>query len=182
MPDMPAPRGSPLDTLSADELALWTGFLQAHAALARELDADLRAAHGLALSDFEVLLGLERGSCPQMRMAALADAVLLSPSGLSRAVERLQARGLVCRVPCPDDRRGAFAVLTDAGSRLVRAAGATHAAGIRRRYLDNLSTAERAILVALWQRLAPRGLDCDETITVPCGEMHREAVADMDPG
>jgi deazaflavin-dependent oxidoreductase (nitroreductase family) len=161
---------APVDALSPEESALWTGLVQAHGALARELDADLRAAHGLPLSDFEILLGLGAGSCERMRMAALADSVLLSPSGLSRAVERLQARGLVQRVPCTDDRRGAFAVLTAAGVDLAGAANATYAAGIRRRYLDRISQTEREVLAALWRRLAPPGAVSCECPPVALGE------------
>jgi DNA-binding MarR family transcriptional regulator len=170
MLDSRPPDTVPVDALSPEESALWTGFVQAHGALARELDADLRAAHGLPLSDFEILLGLGSGSCERMRMAALADSVLLSPSGLSRAVERLQARGLVQRVPCTDDRRGAFAMLTDAGVALISAANATYAAGIRRRYLDRLSQAERDVLADLWQRLAPPGAAACECPPVELGE------------
>ena len=144
---------SPLADLSSEEFAVWAGFLQAHAALARELDADLRAAHGLPLTDFEILLWLANRPCERMRMAALADTVLLSPSGLSRAVERLETRGLVRRIPCPEDRRGSYAALTDSGSDLVRAAGRTHAASIRRCFLDRLTREEQKSLASTWERL-----------------------------
>ena len=117
---------SPLADLSSEEFAVWAGFLQSHAALARELDADLRGAHGLPLTEFEILLWLANRPCERMRMAELADTVLLSPSGLSRAVERLEARGLVQRIPCNEDRRGSYAALTESGTNLVRGAGATH--------------------------------------------------------
>src|SRR5215217_9097264 len=133
------PLGLPLANLSPEEFALWSGFLQTHAALARELDAQLRTAHGLALTEFEILLWLANRPCEGMRMAALADTVLLSPSGLSRAVERLETRGLVQRIPCTEDRRGSYAALTEAGVDVVRIAGATHAAGIRRRFLERLT-------------------------------------------
>ena len=144
---------SPLADLSRDEFALWSGFLQTHAALARELDADLRGAHGLPLTDFEILLWLANRPCEGMRMAALADTVLLSPSGLSRAVERLETRGLVQRIPCTEDRRGAYAALTESGRDLVRTAGVTHATGIRRRFLDQLTSEESQLLTAVWDRL-----------------------------
>jgi DNA-binding MarR family transcriptional regulator len=147
------PAGSPLADLSGEEFAIWVGFLQSHAALARKLDADLRSAHGLPLTDFEILLWLASRPCQEMRMAALADTVLLSPSGLSRAVERLETRGLVQRVPCTEDRRGAYAALTKSGSDLVRTAGVTHAAGIRRRFLDRLTLQETRLLTAIWDRL-----------------------------
>ena len=145
--------GSPLADLSGQEFAVWAGFLQTHAALARELDTDLRAAHGLPLTDFEILLWLTDRGCEGVRMAALADRVLLSPSGLSRAVERLEARGLVRRIPCAEDRRGSYAALTESGVDLVRTAGATHAAGIRRHFLDRLTPAETRSLAAIWDQL-----------------------------
>jgi DNA-binding MarR family transcriptional regulator len=145
--------GSPLADLTSEEFAVWAGFVQSHAALARELDADLRTAHGLPLADFEILLWLANRPCEGMRMAALADTVLLSPSGLSRAVERLETRGLVQRIPCTEDRRGSYAALTESGVDLVRTAGATHAAGIRRRFLDRLTPAETRLLAATWERV-----------------------------
>ena len=144
---------SPLADLSGEESAVWAGLLQTHAALARELDTDLRAAHGLPLPDFQILRWLANQPCEGMRMAALAEMVLLSPSGLSRAIERLEARGLVQRIPCPEDRRGSYAALTESGIDLVRMAGATHAAGIRRRFLDRLTPAETRSLKAIWDRL-----------------------------
>jgi DNA-binding MarR family transcriptional regulator len=157
------PASSPLADLSSEEFATWAGFLQTHAALIRELDADLRTAHGLPLTDFEILLWLANRPSQAMRMAALADTVLLSPSGLSRAVERLETRGLVQRVPCPEDRRGAYAALTESGRDLVRTAGATHAAGIRRRFLDRLTSQESRWLTAIWDRLL-----ADSQLTCAC--------------
>src|SRR4051794_13426608 len=159
---------SPLADLSRDEFALWSGFLQTHAALARELDADLRGAHGLPLTDFEILLWLANRPCEGMRMAVLADTVLLSPSGLSRAVERLESRGLVHRIPCTEDRRGAYAALTESGRDLVRTAGVMHAAGIRRRFLDRLTSQETGLLTAIWDRLqadSERAYAWPETLT-----------------
>ena len=154
MCDAPSrPAGSPLADLSHEEFAIWAGFLHTHAVLVRDLDADLRAAYGLPLTDFEILLWLANRPCEGMRMAVLADTVLLSPSGLSRAVERLEARGLVQRIPCTDDRRGSYAALTEPGIDLVRIAGVTHAAGIRRRFLDRLTPGEMRSLQAIWDRL-----------------------------
>jgi DNA-binding MarR family transcriptional regulator len=174
------PASSPLADLSSEEFAIWTGFLQTHAALARELDADLRTAHGLPLTDFEILLWLANRPCEGMRMTALADTVLLSPSGLSRAVERLETRGLVQRIPCTEDRRGAYAALTEAGSDLVRTAGAMHAAGIRRRFLDRLTPEETRLLPAIWDRLqGDSQLICvrPETVTSGTDEPRIEAGA-----
>src|SRR5829696_4142021 len=143
------PAGSPLADLFCEEFAIWAGFLEGHPTRPRDLDVDLRTAHGLPLTDFEILLWLANRPCEGMRMAALADTVLLSPSGLSRAVERLETRRLVQRIPCTEDRRGSYAALTDSGSDLVRTAGATHAAGIRRRFFDRLTSQETRLLTAI---------------------------------
>jgi len=158
--------------LSSEEFAIWAGFLQTHAALARELDADLRAAHGLPLTDFEILLWLANRPCERMRMAALADSVLLSPSGLSRAVERLEARGLVHRIPCTDDRRGSYAALTEPGIDMARIAGVTHAAGIRHRFLDRLTPGETRSLKAIWDRLLASSEQCGPQPETLAGGTH----------
>lgn len=163
------PSESPGSNLFQEEFAAWGGFLQAHAAIARGLDSDLRAAHNLPLSEFEVLLWLANRPCGRMRMSALADSVLLSPSGVSRAVERLEARGLVRRDRCQEDRRGSFAVLTGEGVTLMREAGATHAAGIRERFLNRLTAEERQTLTGIWQRFSePDGCPSAAQVTA-CG-------------
>src|SRR3954451_7390681 len=100
---------------SADELAAWRGFLRVHASLMKALDGELEAAHGLPLTSYEVLIYLAEQPEGKLRMRDLADKVLLSRSGLSRLADRLERAGLVEREPCPDDARGAFAVLTAAG-------------------------------------------------------------------
>lgn len=121
------------------EVHAWDVLMRAHAALVRGLDADLRTAHGLALGDFEILTLLNRESCQPLRMAALADSALLSPSGLSRAIERLESRRLVRRDRCPDDRRGTLAQLTESGAALLDTASSTHAGAIRKRFLQRLT-------------------------------------------
>ena len=122
------------------EAQAWDVLMRAHAALVRGLDADLRTAHGLALGDFEILTLLKREACPPLRMAALADSALLSPSGLSRAIERLESRRLVLRYRCPDDRRGTLAQLTESGAELLETAGSTHSGAIRKRFLQRLTS------------------------------------------
>jgi len=144
---------SPLGDLSDEEFMVWTGFLHSYAAVARGLDADLQAIHGLPLTEFEILLWLSRKSCTRMRMAGLAEMVQLSPSGLSRAIERLEGRGLVRRDRCTEDRRGAFAVLTPRGSELVDRASATQAAGIKRRFLNHLTSEEMEMFGHAWERV-----------------------------
>ena len=146
----PAEAGRPFDEL---ELEAWTGFLRAHATLIRELDDELTRAHGLPLSSFEVLFQLSKQQGKRMRLSQLADAVLLSRSGLSRLVQRLVDQGLVERAECPSDARGAFAVLTDEGQRRLDGARETHRAGVRERFLDVLSDAQQRQLAAAWSKL-----------------------------
>jgi DNA-binding MarR family transcriptional regulator len=143
------------ELLSPQELAAWRGFLRVHAALTRELDAELAAAHGLPLSSFEVLLILQRAPGGEMRMSELAASVLLSRSGLTRLVDRLVGAGLLERRQCEDDARGYNAAITTAGRQLFREARATHLTGVRERFLRHLSDEELGRLAGMWERIAP---------------------------
>ena len=139
--------------LSADELAAWRGFLRAHSELTQRLDAELRAEHDLPLSSYEVLLFLNDAPDGSLRMSQLADRVLLSRSGLTRLVDRLQKRGLVARADSPDDGRGCLALITDGGRELFATARHTHLAGVRRLFLERLSAAQRRQLAGAWDEL-----------------------------
>jgi DNA-binding MarR family transcriptional regulator len=141
--------------LSREELAAWAGFLRAHAAVTRELDAELSAAHDLPLSSYEVLLYLHSAPEGMMRMSELADTVLLSRSGLTRLVDRLERTGLLERRQCSSDARGYHAAITAAGRRAFRDARATHLAGVRERFLRHLSAEELRRLAAVWDRIEP---------------------------
>jgi DNA-binding MarR family transcriptional regulator len=134
------------------ELRAWRGFLETHTRLVRELDEELRAAHDLPLSSYDVLTTLESARDRRLRMRDLADAILLSRSGLTRLIDRLERGGLVAREECTDDARGAFALLTDGGLDALREARPTHQAGVRRRFLDRLEPAERDTLADFWDR------------------------------
>jgi DNA-binding MarR family transcriptional regulator len=148
-----SPTRDPGAVLDALELDAWRGFLRTHAALSRELDAELSHAHDLPLGSYEVLLFLADTPGGKMRMAELADSVLLSRSGLTRMVDRMERQGLVRREPCPGDARGLNAVITDAGRERFAAARRTHLEGVRRRFLDRLSDGEKRDLASLWARL-----------------------------
>ena len=147
------------ECLTDAEQQAWRGFLRAYAVLVRELDAELEAAHGLPLTSYEVLARLQNAPSRRMRMRDLADAVLLSRSGLTRLVDRLARDGLLERCSCPNDARGAYAVLTDKGARTLEAARPTHIAGVRRRFLERLDAAELEQLTEVCERLAPDAVD-----------------------
>jgi DNA-binding MarR family transcriptional regulator len=142
------------------ELRAWRGLLRAHAMLVKRLDAELEAEHGIALTSYEVLLHLGHAEGGKMRMCDVAESVLLSRSGLTRLVDRLERDGLVERVSCADDARGAFARLTDPGRAKLEAASGTHLAGVRRHFLDHFSPEELELLAGAWDRVganAPAG-------------------------
>jgi len=141
--------------LSEAELASWRGFLRVHAALARDLDAELMAGHGLPLSSYEVLLTVADAPDERMRMSEIADSVLLSRSGVTRLVDRLERDGLVERIPCEDDARGQYAVLTERGREAFDAARATHLAGVRRLFLERLECDDLCRMAGYWERLVP---------------------------
>lgn len=141
--------------LTANELDAWAGLLRVHGTVTRQLDADLIAAYGISLSDYDVLVFLANSPDRRMRMSELADSVLISQSGVTRLVDRLVRRGLLEREPCADDRRGAFAVLTPAGHAKLSEAAETHVADVRARFLGHLTDEEQALLAGLWERILP---------------------------
>lgn len=143
------------DRLDERELRAWRGFLHVHATLLRRLDAELEAAHGLPVSSYEVLMNVADAEGERMRMHDIASRVLLSRSGLTRLVDRLEKLGYVRRESCRDDARGAFAVLTPEGRVAIDAARTTHLAGVRELFLRHFSEAEQEQLGAFWDRLLP---------------------------
>jgi DNA-binding MarR family transcriptional regulator len=128
-------------------------MLRAHAELTRALDAQLAREHKLPLSSYEVLLFLADAPEGRMRMSDLAESVLLSRSGLTRLVDRLEREGLLKRERCESDARGLFAEITPAGRELFDAARRTHLDGVRALFLDRFSRNELRTLGGLWQKL-----------------------------
>jgi DNA-binding MarR family transcriptional regulator len=136
-------------------VGVWRSFLRAHATALRELERELVAETGMPLGWYDVLLQLVEAPGRRLRMAELADRVLLSRSGLTRLIDRLQAEGLVRREPSPDDARGTFTVLTLAGVGRLRAAAPVHLAGIQQHWLGHFSDDELRELGTLLGRLSP---------------------------
>jgi DNA-binding MarR family transcriptional regulator len=148
---------APSDHLTTDELRAWRGLLKVHAALTGLLDADLHARHGLSVSSYEVLMFVADAPEAKLRMADLAERVLLSRSGLTRLVDRLVADGLLERRACDDDGRGSFAQLTPAGRAKVDAARRAHLDGVRRVFLDRLAPEQQRALGDLWDQVLAEG-------------------------
>jgi DNA-binding MarR family transcriptional regulator len=124
------------------EQRAWRSLLAAHRRLLQRLDAELEAAQGMSVADYGVLVELSEAPEGSMRMSDLAERLLLSPSGLTRRLDTLVDSGLVARVRCRTDRRGSFAVLTDAGRARLEQAAPDHVAQVRRHFVERLSRAQ----------------------------------------
>ena len=145
---------APTRRLSSEELTAWRSFLRAHARLSRVLEAELVSQHPLSLGGYDVLVQLAEAPDRRLRMAELADAVLLSRSGVTRLVDRLEAGGMVCRERFESDGRGVVAVLTDTGLDALRTASGTHLTGVLRHFVEHFDEAELAAFGELCSRLA----------------------------
>jgi DNA-binding MarR family transcriptional regulator len=141
--------------LDERELRAWRGLLRVHASLSKALDAQLEAEHGLPLTSYEVLKYLGDAEDHKMRMCDLASSVILSRSGLTRLVDRMEREGLLRRESCASDARGAFAKLTPEGRQKLEAARATHLAGVRSLFLEHLDGEQLELLAAVWDRVLP---------------------------
>ena len=145
------------ETAERIDLEAWTRFLRAHAAVTRQLNAELLAEHGLTINDYEVLLFLARAPERKLRRVDLAERVLLTASGITRLLEGLERDGYVRRAACDFDRRVTYAQLTDAGLAKLRAASQTHREGISRVFASRFSEEELRTLARLLDRLPLAG-------------------------
>lgn len=138
--------------LNRRELAAWRGLLRTHRDLVARLDSELRREHRLPLSSYEVLIYLADAPGGRLRMGELASELLLSRSGLTRLVDRLERDGMVERQRCEDDARGYFAAITAAGRRKLDGARPAHLAGVREHFLRHLDDEDLAALARAWER------------------------------
>jgi len=121
------------------ELRAWQALLHAHHDVVDALDGELRDLHGVTFSEYDVLLRLGRAPERTLTMGELAERTMLSPSGTTRLVDRLESSGLIKRRPAVEDGRLMLASLTPAGLRLVRSAARTHLRGIRDHFTGRLT-------------------------------------------
>ncbi|MFT5223863.1 MAG: DNA-binding MarR family transcriptional regulator [Glaciecola sp.] len=135
-----------MTSITADQLHAWRAFLESHAALIELLTIELDRSHDLPLTWYDVLVNLSEADDHRLRMQELAAGIVLSKSGLTRLVQRMQDAGLVQREPCPGDRRGVFAVMTAAGYARLREAAPAHIDGVARHFAANLTDQEVRVL------------------------------------
>jgi MarR family 2-MHQ and catechol resistance regulon transcriptional repressor len=135
-------------------------LLGAHATLTRQLSTQLVEDHGLTMSEYEVLFLLSREPEHAMRRIDLSREVRLSPSGVTRMLDRLEATGLVEKGACAKDARVTYAVLTEAGMQKLRECAPDHFAAIERLIGERLSEEEVESLSELLGRLSDVDDDC----------------------
>jgi DNA-binding MarR family transcriptional regulator len=141
------------DLLETRGLQAWIRFLRVHATLTRQFSADLAAAHGLTLNDYDVLVQLAHAEGGRLRRVDLAERVLLTPSGITRLLEGLERAGWVERVACASDGRVSYAQLTDAGRAKLREASTTHLEAVRALLAERFDDDDLAQLSDLLGRL-----------------------------
>jgi DNA-binding MarR family transcriptional regulator len=152
----PAPPGPAPLTARDPRLAPWRAFVTAQAHVSRRLDEDLRAEHGLSLQEYVALLILAEAPERRLRMGRLADSLTLSKSGATRLIDRLVDDGLVDRVVCASDLRGAEAALTEAGVSRLRTAAPTHLRGIADYFLSAIDGEDLPIVQRTMESVADR--------------------------
>ena len=144
--------------MSDTGVAAWGALLRVHAALVPQLDRELQAACGLPLTWYDVLLELNAAPGRRLSMGELGAVAVVSRSRVSRVVDQLAADGLVTREANPDDRRSAYATITEAGRARLRAAAPVYLGGIERHFAARMTTAEaRTVATALEKVLTALG-------------------------
>lgn len=148
--------GSDVRWLSADEQHLWRGWLKLNAQLTSTLQRELQEDAGLSASDFEVLVNLTDSEAGRVRVSDLATQMVWERSRLSHHVTRMERRGMVERVECPSDGRGAFIVITPEGRAAIEVAAPGHVDAVRRLVFDGLKGDDVSAMSALVDKLLSR--------------------------
>jgi DNA-binding MarR family transcriptional regulator len=138
------------EKLDEGYLKAWRLFITSHAKLIQQIDAELEAAGQISLSWYDVLIELYEAEGKRLRMTDLAEKVVLSRSGLTRLVDRLEERNFLRRETDPQDRRGFYVYITEAGIAAMRAAWPVYAKGIQEHFANLLSEEEAAVLAKVF--------------------------------
>jgi DNA-binding MarR family transcriptional regulator len=141
--------------LNPSELKAWRQYIIASRRLLDALDEDL-AAHDLSMADYEVLAQLSDAPDRSMRMSELAELAMISRSRLSHRIKVMEEAGWVRREPCPEDKRGSFAVMTPKGWKAIVAAAPDHVESVRTRFLDVLDKGDQKLLAEIFGRVTER--------------------------
>ena len=137
-------------------LRAWRAFLKAHAAAVSEIEADLEERGMVSLTWYDVLLAINSAPGGQLRMGAIAEALVLTRSNATRLVDKLALAGLLQRGSVEEDGRGSAATLTAYGRRALRRAWPVYAAGIKRTFVDRLRRRELEVVAETMTRVEDR--------------------------
>jgi DNA-binding MarR family transcriptional regulator len=143
------------EALSPEEFQAWRGLIRLREAVMREIDRRLHHEGLISLADYGVLITLVTAPGLRLRMSDLGAQRMLTPSGITRVVVRLEAQGFVRREPDPADGRAAFAALTRPGLEALRRAQVVHHATVRDLYLGRLTKHELERLAAIFEKALP---------------------------
>ncbi len=128
-----------MDKVTEHELSAWRIFIKTHAMIIEKIEQDLAEQKRVPLTTYDVLLALYEAPDRKLRLGDLNKKVVLSKSGLTRLVDRLEREGLIRREKSEEDRRGAYAALTEAGETELRRAWPVYARGIKQYFAAQLS-------------------------------------------
>ena len=131
----------------------WMAFVRTHTRVWERVESEMRRGHGLTMARYDVLAHLNQAEGGRLGLSDLAEAIALSPSGLSKLLDRMVSSGLIRREADPDDARAAFAVITPRGRRLVERARESHHALLRETVGASLSDRDVADLLRIMRRL-----------------------------
>ena len=140
--------------LTDQQLEAWRAFIRAQSELLKTLNQELESDQGIPLTFFDVLAQLSFAG-GRLRMSELADAVVISRSGVTRLVDRMERAGLVRREACPEDRRSMYATLTPSGKRALAKARPFHLRGVAEHFGRHLSDEEAKTIATALGRMAP---------------------------
>ena len=143
------------DPFTPDEFAAWRGMLRVHSAVFRDLDRCLQTEHGFGIDAYGVMITLVTTPSRQLPIGALGEQRNLSPSGISRSVDRLTKAGLLTRATNPADGRSLLVGLTPDGITRLRKAQVTHHRVVRERLLSHLDDRDLRRLGRLWEKAMP---------------------------
>ena len=144
-------------TTTDTHIQMWRSFLETHATVVKYLERRIQEQHGLPLSWFDVLIQLADGPECRLRMGELAESVLLTRSGITRLMDRMIEAGLVDREPCPGDRRGYYAVITQKGRDAIERVGPDHSKDAWEVFLGHVSEEEAVMMRKVFGRVLAAG-------------------------
>jgi len=151
--------------LDDPRLRAWRAFLFAQAAVLRELETEMLAEERISLGEYDALAQLAVPEERRLRMSELAERLVISRSGVTRLVDRLESQGLVARSQCAPDGRGAYAVLTTAGLERLRDAVPSHLRHVEEHFLAHIAPEDLAVVERAMTAVAQATGRCTAQLT-----------------